>query len=300
MSMGAALASVGVCTETSLRAEAAPRAEAGAQVDADFETRAMSVEGKHANRFELLIPRHGEGPLAILVALHGLGESFAEEQGARAWLDRYGLGTSYARLRAPPLARTQKRNDWTDERLREVNRSLAAAPFAGIAVVCPFTPNFRAVADKQAATAEYGDWLVGSVLPAAREALAKRAPASGDRARFGIDGCSMGGPLALSVAIAHAKTFGSVGTTQGAFGEHRAASFAQGIAKANAAHGALRVHVLSSEGDSFLPSARALARELGSREVEHRLRVIPGPHDQPWLREAGTIEMLLAHERPVG
>jgi enterochelin esterase-like enzyme len=108
----------------------------------------------------------------------------------------------------------------------------------------------------------------------------------------------MGGLLALSVAIAHAKTFGSVGTVQGAFGEHRAAGFAEGLAKASAAHGGLRVHVLSSAGDTFLPSARALARELGSRKVDHKLRVIPGPHDQPWLREAGTIEMLLAHERP--
>jgi hypothetical protein len=288
----AALAPVGICTEARVARAGTPR-----EGD-DFETRALSVEGKHASRFELLIPRHGEGPLTVLVALHGLGESFAEEQGARAWLDKYGLGSSYTRLRAPPIQRTQKRQDWTDERLREVNRSLAATPFAGLAVVCPFTPNLRSVTDKQAATAEYGDWLVGSVLPAAREALAKRAPDAGDRARFAIDGCSMGGPLALSIAIAHAKTFGSVGTVQGAFGEHRAVSFAEGLAKASAANGGLRVNVLSSEGDTFLPSARALARELGSRKVDHHLRVIPGPHDQPWLREAGTIEMLLAHERP--
>jgi hypothetical protein len=265
--------------------------------NADFETRALSVEGKHATRFELLVPRHGEGPVGLLVALHGLGESFEEEQGARAWLDRYGLGTSYARLRSPPVARTHRRNDWTDERLREVNRSLTAKAYAGLAVVCPFTPNFRAVADKRAAIAEYGDWLVAKVLPTARKALEKRAPEATNRALHSIDGCSMGGPFALTIGATHAKTFGAVGSVQGAFGEHRAAGFAESLAKASETHGGLRVHLLSSEGDSFLPSARALAKELAARKLEHQLRVIPGPHDQPWLREAGTIEMLLAHER---
>jgi hypothetical protein len=31
--------------------------------------------------------------------------------------------------------------------------------------------------------------------------------------------------------------------------------------------------------------------------VANTLRVLPGPHDQPWLREAGTIEMLHWHDR---
>ena len=37
-------------------------------------------------------------------------------------------------------------------------------------------------------------------------------------------------------------------------------------------------------------SLPALAAELKTRNVPHAYRVIPGPHDQPWLREAGTIE----------
>lgn len=260
-----------------------------------FELKRLEVKGKHATRFDLLVPKHlSKGaPLGLLVALHGLGESFEEELGAAAWVDRYGLGSSYERLLAAPIARTSKRGEWTDARLDEVNASLKARPFAGLAVACPFTPNFKGVADRAAAVAEYARWIVEGVLPLARE----KAGASSERALTSIDGCSMGGPLALDAFLAHPATFGRLGVVQGAFGEHRAAGYAAALAKASEAHGAASIQLLSSSGDSFVDSARALHRELAKRSVNATLRVLPGPHDQPWLREAGTIEMLLFHER---
>lgn len=288
--LGASVSSalVGVC---------GPATRASAADESGFETRALTIPGKHAKRVELLVPKHARGPVELLVALHGLGESFDEEAGARAWLDRYGLATSYARLLSPPIARTQKRADWTDERLAKVNASLAAAPFGGLAVACPFTPNFRDVADRTRAIRDYGDWIVGEVLPAVRRELGDRAPAEGRRAVHAIDGCSMGGPYAIEIATRHARVFGKLGVVQGAFGAHRAKPFAAALKRASEDAGAPAIQILSSSGDTFVDAAKAFSEALSDEGLSHQLTVLPGPHDQPWLREAGTIEMLLFHER---
>ena len=57
------------------------------------------------------------------------------------------------------------------------------------------------------------------------------------------------------------------------------------------------VHLLTSEGDPFLAGHVAFAAALTKHGVPFEKRVLPGPHDQPWLREAGTIEMLLYQDR---
>ncbi len=268
------------------RASAAP---------ATYEVKALTVKGKHASRFDLLIPKHlaKDARVRLLVALHGLGESHDPELGAKAWVDRYGLASSYLRLMSPPITKTAKRGDWTDERLAEVNASLKKRPFAGMAIACPFTPSFKDVADRAKVLREYGEWLVQDVVPLAR----KEAPCAAGPANTAIDGCSMGGPFALDVFLAHPDVFGAVGTVQGAFGPQRAPKYAESIADAVTKHGARSVHLLSSEGDKFKDSAKALGAELTKRSVTNQVRIIPGPHDQPWLREAGTIEMLLFHDR---
>jgi enterochelin esterase-like enzyme len=186
-----------------------------------------------------------------------------------------------------------KRKDWTDERLREVNDAVAKRPFAGLVVACPFTPSFKALPDRAQAVREYGEWLVSEVLPLAR----KEAKLTTTTASTAIDGCSMGGPFALDIFLAHPTTFGAVGVVQPAFGEHRAPSYAAALAEAVAKHGARPIHLLSSEGDSFREATKLLGRELEKRGVPRTLRIAPGPHDQPWLRESGSIEMLLFHER---
>ena len=56
-------------------------------------------------------------------------------------------------------------------------------------------------------------------------------------------------------------------------------------------------YFLTSSADPFLAGNQALAAALRKKGVACDLRVLPGPHDQPWLREAGTIEMLLWHDR---
>lgn len=262
-----------------------------------FQIKQLTVKGKHASRFDLLIPKQlkAGAQTRVVIALHGLGESHDPELGAAAWVDRYGLGTAHDRLLAPPIAQVGKRKDWTDERLREVNESLKQRPFTGLVVACPFTPSFKAVADRPKAIREYGSWLVDDVLPVVR----KEAKVDASPALTAIDGCSMGGPFALDIFIANPKVFGAVGVVQPAFGEHRAPGYATALSELVKQHGARPIHLLSSEGDSFRDTTKLLGRELEKRSTPRTLRITPGPHDQPWLRESGTLEMLLFHaQRP--
>ena len=81
----------------------------------------------------LALPRAIEQPVPLVVLLHGLGETGAPLLGARAWVDRYGLATSVARLLNPPLAQESSRNDWGNA-LAEANALLAARPYRGLAL----------------------------------------------------------------------------------------------------------------------------------------------------------------------
>ena len=72
---------------------------------------------------------------------------------------------------------------------------------------------------------------------------------------------------------------------------------AAGYASSLAARPARPVHVESSRGDPFLGASRRLADELSKRGVPCDLSVSPGPHDQPFLRDVGSLEMLLWHDR---
>ncbi len=271
------------------------RAERALAAPAPFEVRELVVKGKHASRANLLVPAHlaQNAKVRLVVALHGLGESQDPSLGIRAWLDLYGLRTSYERLLVPPLARTSKRKDFTDERLAELNASLKKKAFQGIAVVCPFTPNIRKMADSARAQREYGEWLTNELVPAARN----EAPVVATAAATSLEGCSMGGPIALGTYLAHPTAYGALGMTQSALNAARAPHWAEELAKAREKNDKVALHLLSSAGDPFADANRALSTELEKRDVPHTLRIPPGPHDQPWLREAGTIEMLLFHER---
>ena len=273
----------------------APGALAG-EAD-DLEVRDLAVEGDRAfgRRFTLCIPKHlapGER-VPLLVLLHGLGETYDPRAGVHAWIDRYGLATSYARLRRPPIARTSKRADLTDARRAEIDASLAARPFGGLVVACPFTPNLPKMAAPGAAIDAYARWVVEVVVPRARA----EAPVLPGARHTGIDGCSLGGFGGLEVFLRRPEAFGAWGGVPSAFGEHRAASLADRIDRALAAVGPRPLHVETSTGDPFHDANVRLAADLERRGVARELRVAPGPHDQPWLREVGTIELLLWHDR---
>jgi enterochelin esterase-like enzyme len=272
-----------------------PRAT-GVPASSELDVFDLQVAGSAdlGRRFLMCVPKHlrpGE-KVPLVVLLHGLGETGDQRLGAYAWVERYGLVTAYERLRRPPVQRTGKRKEWTDARLAEVNASLAKQPFSGLCLVCPYTPNVNKLPDPTGSLDAYAKWLTEVVIPRAR----KDAPVHEGAARTAIDGCSLGGYVALEVFARRPDAFGAFGGVQSALGEARAPGYADRLSKA--VSGKPRpLHLLTSEGDPFLPGNRKLAAELTKRGVACDLRVIPGPHDQPWLREAGTIEMLLWHER---
>lgn len=233
-------------------------------------------------RFLLIVPRYQqpEQKIPVAVFLHGLGETVDEKLGAYAWLDKYGLGSAWQRMKRDPLERTSTRGEWTDARLAEVNAELAARPFRGFAMVCPFMPNPKGAADVDA----YARWIETSLLPRVR----KEARVFEDADRTYLCGVSLGGYVSLEVLVRLPHVFGAWCGLQTAIGTWAAFGYAERIARA----GKKPMSILTSTQDHWKASSEALAAELKTRKVPYDYRVIPGPHDQPWLREAGTIEAL--------
>jgi pimeloyl-ACP methyl ester carboxylesterase len=233
-------------------------------------------------RFVLVTPRYQEkdSPIPLAVFLHGLGETTNERAGAYAWVERYGLGSAWQRLKRAPIERTSKRGEWTDARLAEVNAELAARPFRGFAMACPFMPNPRGPSDLD----DYAKWVDGALLPRCR----KEANVLSDPARTYLCGVSLGGYVSLEVLVRLPHLFGAWAGLQTAIGTWAAPGYAEKIARGS--HKPLLV--LTSTLDHWRASSEALAAAFDARKVTHTLRIVPGPHDQPWLREAGSIEAL--------
>ncbi|HEU4411756.1 MAG TPA: hypothetical protein VFS43_41320 [Polyangiaceae bacterium] len=249
--------------------------------------------GGLARRAVVLAPTHlaPGARVATLVLLHGLGEARqGPRAGAYAWLERYGLGGAYARLRRPPVASIMPRHDLTAERAGEINAALASLPFRGLVLVCPAIPDVWATGDRAGTLEAIADFCSGPLL----ERVAREVPeARGGEGSVGIDGCSLGGFVALEVAVRRPGPWAAVGVVQPAIGAAQADRYAAALA----ARPARPVHVESSRGDPYLGASRRLADELSKRGVPCDLSVSPGPHDQPFLRDAGSLEMLLWHDR---
>ena len=273
------------------------RAHAGERGGVHWELKDITLGGdkRIGTRFTMLVPRKASKRLSVLVALHGLGETHDQRMGAHAWIERYGLGTAYDRLCQPPVTRVSSRaRYWTDQRLKEVNAELQQRPFEGFAVVCPYTPNvYKAPMGRKATLDAYADWIVDRVLPRARQ----EANLSSDVARTYLDGCSLGGYVGIEVFLRKANHFGAWGSVQGALGAHRIANYANRLRDVIAQHGHRHIHLETSTADAFRKVNERFSRLLDDRGIEHRLRMPPGPHNQPFLRDSGTLEMLLWYDR---
>ena len=247
-----------------------------------------------ARHARLLRPKHTPGPLRLLVLLHGLGETGNPALGLRAWSELYGLVSSYERLRSPPLERTLERQRYlTDQRRDELNASLAARPFEGFACICPVTPNPHRVGPAPVTLDRYADWVESVLLTAVRQ----RVPIADAPWGIGLDGCSLGGYVAIELFLRKPELFGSLGMVQGAFGAARVTSYANRLAATLDRAGARSIHLESSSADPYRRANEALSHRLTALGIPHTLRIPPGPHDQPWLREIGTAEMLVWHDR---
>ena len=269
--------------------------------DLDVLDLTVPATNKLANRFTLYLPKHlaaGER-VPLLVLFHGLGETWNDEIGVHAWVQRYGLGNAYARLRRPPVARTSlDRTLLSDVRIDVLNGSLALRPFKGVAVACPFTPNFAKQPDPAAALDAYAAWITDTVIPRAR----KEAPVFTDAAHTALDGVSLGGYVAAELFVRRPAAFGAFGCVQAAFAPEKLPSYADRIAAAVAtlpegARSRVGVHIQTSALDAMFAVNVSLSSLLAKRGVANDLLVLPGNHDQLYLREAGALEMLLWHDR---
>ena len=257
---------------------AQPRSER--EEEEDLRNLRLIDSSEGGRRFVLILPRfqQPEDKIPLVVFLHGLGETVDEKLGAYAWVDKYGLGSAWQRLKRAPIERTSTRGEWTDARLAEVNGELAAREFRGFAMVCPYMPNVKGAAEVDA----YAKWIESSLLPRVR----KEARVFEDADRTYLCGVSLGGYVSLEVLVRLPHVFGAWCGLQTAIGTWAASGYAEKISKT----GKKPMLVLTSTQDHWKASSEALAAELKARHVPHAYRVIPGPHDQPWLREAGTIE----------
>jgi enterochelin esterase-like enzyme len=255
--------------------------------------------GKFGKKCLLLRPARAPTaqPLPLLVLFHGLGETDSESLGIHAWRDRYGLPEAYARLVAPPVERTLPNKRYlSDARLEQINRELAQAPLPDVNIVCPFTPNPFKQDPSAPLLDQYAQYVERALLPAARAALATLPGAE----HTGVDGVSLGGYVALEVFLRKPELFGVVGSMQGAFGKTLAEVYARRVAEAVTQLGPRRIHVTTTTFDPFREASQLFAQRLNERGLNATLTLSEGPHDQTFLREAGSLELLLFQARALG
>lgn len=266
---------------------------------ADLTLRELELEGaggsSRPTRALLLIPAHGPPSrrYPALVLLHGRGEVGDEHVGIHAWRTRYGLAESYARLLRPPIRKVAEDRGYLAEReLTVLNARLAADPFQGIVVICPVTPHPASSGAPERTLDAYAAWVADTLLPAARAAAPIQDPPA-----VGLDGCSMGGYVAAEVFARRPEAFRTFGVVQPAIGGFRAPGYARHLAGA-ARHSKLRgIHLLTSSKDPYRAATERLGREIERLGAQATLTVLPGPHDQRWLRAAGSLLLLRWHER---
>ncbi len=248
---------------------------------------------KLARRCLLLVPRRTK-PSHLLLLCHGLGETASESMGIRAWAERYGLLSAYHRLSKPPVSALLPERRLYDEALgRKLNEGLARAPFRGFAIACPFTPNVYKAPSTDVALERYAAFIEEALLPE----LKARLSLGPERSRVAIDGVSLGGYVSLEVFLRRPESFGAVGTVQGAFGVSLAEIYAARLEKVFKASAARFVRVATSSQDPFRAGAERLSARLRDKGFDPTFSLTKGPHDQFWLREMGTLELLYDHAR---
>jgi iron(III)-salmochelin esterase len=254
----------------------------------DVETWTLPGDG----RAVAVVPRGASGKLPLLIALHGRGEALkGPDRGVQGWPNDYQLLRAIHRVANPPLAEDDFEGFVSTDRLARHNADLASRPFAGLVVLCPYSPDVDL--RKPPRIREYAAYMMNEVVPRATRDL----PVLSEPASIGIDGVSLGGALALRIGLTNPRAFGAVGTLQAAIGEDQIAEFTDLAKRARAENPALQLRLLTSNEDYF---RRAITRASGAWRaagISHELLEVPGPHDYPFNRGPGAIEMLLWHDR---
>jgi len=236
--------------------------------------------------------RRADEKLPVLFALHGRGEAQkGPAEGALGWPRDYALLRAIDRLCAPPLTGDDYEGFFDPARLADTNASLATRPFQGLIVVCPYLPDVDL--HKPAPIADYGRYLLDVVLPRVRAEL----PALASPAAVGIDGVSLGGAVSLRVGLGNPAAFGAVGSLQAAVGEDQVTELTELARSGRAKNPSLKLRLLTSKDDYFRSAITHTSQAWKAARIEHDFADVPGPHDYPFNRGPGAIEMLLWHDR---
>jgi iron(III)-salmochelin esterase len=228
----------------------------------------------------------------VLIALHGRGEALkAPAEGALGWARDYGLIRAFDRVLAPPLDEADYNGFVDPARLARTNASLAARPFSGLIVACPWLPDFHPVAT--ADLSSYSRFIKETLLPRVR----RETPALSTPEATGIDGVSLGGVVALRIGLTAPQSFGAVGGIQPAIAEGQDADWAALARAARAQRPGLRLRLLTSGEDYFRNAITSVSRTWRAAGIDHDFDELPGPHDYVFNRGPGSIELLLWHDR---
>ncbi len=259
------------------------------EYDAEIDLRNLKLLDltEDGRRFVLLAPRYqnADAPLPLCVFLHGLGETTNERLGAYAWVEKYGLGLAWQRLKRDPVRRMGKRGESRAPRLAEINYQLTARPFRGFMMACPFMPNPKGAADLD----DYAKWIETSLVPRCR----REVPCLTEVAKTYLCGVSLGGYVSLEMLTRLSHVFGAWAGLQTAIATSAAAGYAEKIATTPGKP----MLVLTSTEDHWRASSEALTAAFDRHKIRNESRTIWGPHDQAWLREAGTVEALFWLDR---
>lgn len=241
-------------------------------------------------RATVLVPRPiaPNERLPVLIALHGLGETVDPVTGANAWPKSYALTQAYERLLAPPLEPVDLQGLVTSERLTELNENLTARELGGVIVVCPYMPKDIGGAMP---IELYAEWLGKRVLPRVRSEL----PTIEDARATGIDGVSLGGWAAIRIGMTRPDLFGVVGALQPAIVDPPMIEWATQLLAQKL--GGRPFRFVTSTEDLYRYTLTELDKRLTAKGVPHEFLLTPGPHDYPWNKGPGSIEMLLWHDR---
>jgi enterochelin esterase-like enzyme len=228
----------------------------------------------------------------LLIACHGRGEAHkGPAEGPMGWPRDYALLRAIRRVCEPPLTSTDLEGFVDPKRLGKLNADLTETPFKGLVIVCPYSrdADFN-YADEMKPFTEH---VIANVLPRARREL----PVIDAPAATGIDGVSLGGAFALRIGLAHAKSFGTLGTLQAAVTTAQVEEWTELARAARAANPKLALRLLTSTDDYFKPAIQKTSKAWTQAGVAHEYVEVPGPHDYPFNRGPGAIEMLLWHDR---
>ena len=233
--------------------------------------------------------------LPLLVLFHGLGETDSEALGIRAWYDRYGLPQAYARLSAPPVERTLPRERYlTDERLLELNRELVAR---ALSPTWHWFVRSRPTCSSSIRARRF--WI------ATRSTSSRRCCPRCARRRPSFRGVSTAAwPACRSAATSRSRCFcgNQRYLRRSAACRRRSAgplpSTTRSVWPSSPARQARRaIQLVTSSFDPFRDATQRLAKHLSERAVSVTLTSPTGPHDQRFLREVATLEMLLFQAR---